>query len=75
MLGNCELGVVVDQRRPDLVVHGHAHLGTLRGHTPGGIPVRNVALPVVGRVHLEVLESAVSGQRRAVERVPLARWQ
>ena len=54
MLGNCELGVVLDRRSPDLVVHGHAHLGTLKGRTPGGVPVRNVALPIVGRVHLEV---------------------
>ena len=75
MLGNCELGDVLDRRMPDLVVHGHAHLGTLNGRTPGGIPVRNVALPVVGRVHLEVLERAACGQHPALERVPLARWQ
>ena len=75
MLGNCELGVVLDRRSPDLVVHGHAHLGTLRGRTPGGVPVRNVALPVVGRVHLEVLERALRGHPRAPERVPLVSWQ
>ncbi len=57
MLGNCELGAVVDRRKPHLVVHGHAHLGTLEGRTPGGVPVRNVALPVVGKVHTEILES------------------
>jgi Icc-related predicted phosphoesterase len=57
MLGNCELGVVLDRCAPDLVIHGHAHLGTLTGQTPGGLPVRNVALPVVGKVHLETLES------------------
>ena len=75
MLGNCELGVVLDRRTPDLVVHGHAHLGTLNGRTPGGVPVRNVALPVVGRVHLEVLETTIKGHARAPERVPLVRWQ
>jgi hypothetical protein len=58
MLGNCEMGLVLDRHAPDLVVHGHAHLGTLRGRTPGGVPVRNVALPVVGRVHLEVLKAS-----------------
>lgn len=57
MLGNCELGAVVDRRAPDLVIHGHAHLGTLKGRTPGGVPVWNVALPVVGRVYLETLET------------------
>src|SRR5215213_4144101 len=75
MLGNCELGVVLDRRAPDLVIHGHAHLGTLNGSTPGGLPVRNVALPVVGRVHLEILERATRGHARASERVPVMRWQ
>jgi Icc-related predicted phosphoesterase len=75
MLGNCELGVVLDRRSPDLVVHGHAHLGTLKGRTPGGVPVRNVALPIVGRVHLEVMEKSVKGHVRAPERVPLVPWQ
>ena len=55
MLGNSELGAVIDRRRPDLVIHGHAHRGTLRGATPGGVPVLNVGLPVVGRVHVEVV--------------------
>jgi hypothetical protein len=31
----------------DLVVHGHAHGGTEKGGTPGGIRVRNVARPVI----------------------------
>jgi hypothetical protein len=30
------------------VLHGHAHAGTERGLTPGGITVRNVAQPVLG---------------------------
>lgn len=49
MLGNSILGRVVDRHRVSLVVHGHAHLGNYRGVTPGGTPVRNVALPVIGR--------------------------
>ncbi len=49
MLGNSILGRVVDRHRVSLVVHGHAHLGNYRGATPGGTPVRNVALPVIGR--------------------------
>ena len=75
MLGNYELGAVLDRRSPDLVVHGHAHLGTLRGRTPGGIPVRNVALPVVGRVHLEVLPLSVREHVHAPDHLPLMRWQ
>jgi Icc-related predicted phosphoesterase len=58
MLGNCELGQVLDRWQPDFAFHGHAHLGNLRGATPGGVPVRNVALPVVGSMHVEVLRSA-----------------
>jgi Icc-related predicted phosphoesterase len=56
MLGNCELGVVLDEHRPDLVIHGHAHLGNCRGRTPGGVPVRNVAWPVTRGVHTEILQ-------------------
>lgn len=47
MLGNSILGRVVDRHDVSLVLHGHAHLGNYHGHTPGGTPVRNVALPVV----------------------------
>ncbi len=49
MLGNSLLGSVVDRHRVDLVIHGHAHLGNHVGQTPGGVPVRNVAIQVVGR--------------------------
>lgn len=68
MLGNGELGAVVDRIVPDLVVHGHAHLGALRGRTPGGVPVRNVALPVVGEVHIEILRVSPRGAIRALDR-------
>ncbi|CAA9580858.1 MAG: hypothetical protein AVDCRST_MAG59-4769 [uncultured Thermomicrobiales bacterium] len=50
MLGNAELGRVIDNHRVDLVVHGHAHLGISLGHTAGGTPVHNAALPVNGGV-------------------------
>jgi len=50
MLGNSELGRVIDAHGVDLVIHGHAHLGSPEGSMPGGAPVRNVALPVNGRV-------------------------
>lgn len=69
MLGNCELGVVLDRRSPDLVIHGHAHLGTLLGRTPGGLQVRNVALPVIGRIHVEVIERPSPELQSAAELV------
>ena len=74
MLGNCELGVVLDRCVPDLVIHGHAHLGTLKGQTPGGVPVRNVALPVVKAVHLETLELAPAVPMRRTPREAVVRW-
>lgn len=50
MLGNALLGKVIDDHRIDLAVHGHAHLGSPVGTTPGGTPVRNVAVPDLGHI-------------------------
>ncbi len=49
-LGATRLAGPLDQLRPNLAVHGHAHRGTLRGATGGGVPVFNVALPVLRRL-------------------------
>ena len=46
-LGSYLLGEAIDRAGANLVVHGHAHAGTERGVTAGGIRVRNVALPVI----------------------------
>ncbi|PXY19043.1 metallophosphoesterase family protein [Prauserella muralis] len=46
-LGAYQLGEAVDATGTDLVLHGHAHMGTERGVTPGGVRVRNVAQPVI----------------------------
>ena len=59
MLGNSILGRVIDRHEVALVLHGHAHLGNYHGVTPGGTPVRNVALPVIG--HPTVLEVGPGG--------------
>ena len=48
-LGSYLLGQAVDEAGADLVVHGHAHGGTEKGVTPGGVHVRNVAQPVIRR--------------------------
>ncbi len=48
-LGNSMLGEAIDRSGADLVVHGHAHHGSLAGTTPGGVPVRNVAQSVIRR--------------------------
>ncbi len=49
-LGATRLSGPIDQLRPNIAVHGHAHRGTLRGVTRGGVPVVNVALPVLRRL-------------------------
>lgn len=47
-LGSSRFAEVIDNDHVDLVIHGHAHHGTEVGTTPGGVPVRNVAQPVIG---------------------------
>ncbi|HEX5587229.1 MAG TPA: metallophosphoesterase [Acidimicrobiia bacterium] len=48
-LGSYLLAHAVDDVGADLVVHGHAHAGSEQGVTPGGVRVRNVALPLIRR--------------------------
>jgi Icc-related predicted phosphoesterase len=46
-LGSHLLADVLDANHATLSVHGHAHAGSPEGTTPGGVPVRNVARPVI----------------------------
>ena len=46
-LGAYQLGEALDRAGADLALHGHAHHGAEKGVTPGGIPVRNVAMPLM----------------------------
>ncbi len=46
-LGTSYLAEVIDARGADMVLHGHSHYGLERGMTPGGIPVRNVSMPLL----------------------------
>jgi Icc-related predicted phosphoesterase len=47
-LGSERLAPPIDRHRPDLVLHGHAHAGRLRGCI-GDVPVYNVSVPVMQR--------------------------
>lgn len=47
-LGSYLLAAAVDEAGADIVFHGHAHHGVEKGATAGGVPVRNVAQPVIG---------------------------
>jgi Icc-related predicted phosphoesterase len=47
-LGSSRLAHAIDRfDNVKVVIHGHAHRGTYSGHTPGGVPVFNVAQYVV----------------------------
>jgi Icc-related predicted phosphoesterase len=46
-LGSYLLAEAIDRAGANLIVHGHAHGGIEKGTTPGGIDVRNVAMPVI----------------------------
>jgi len=46
-LGSYLLGDAIDLAQAAISFHGHAHAGSPRGVTPGGVPVRNVAQPVL----------------------------
>ncbi|MEV7675453.1 metallophosphoesterase [Streptomyces sp. NPDC088752] len=48
-LGSYLLAEAIDGAGADLAVHGHAHMGTEHGMTAGGVRVRNVAQPVIGK--------------------------
>jgi Icc-related predicted phosphoesterase len=50
-LGSYLLGQAIDSAPTTLALHGHAHHGTERGRTPGGVPVRNVAHPVIKQAY------------------------
>ncbi|WP_422773509.1 metallophosphoesterase family protein [Plantactinospora sp. WMMC1484] len=50
-LGSYLLGQAIDSAPTDLALHGHAHAGTERGTTPGGVRVRNVAHPVIKQAY------------------------
>jgi Icc-related predicted phosphoesterase len=46
-LGSSRLEEPIDRYHVDVVFHGHAHKGSFEGRTRGGVPVYNVALPLL----------------------------
>lgn len=52
-LGTSRLAEPIDRFNASLVFHGHAHDGSPRGETAQGVPVYNVALPLLQRVQPE----------------------
>jgi Icc-related predicted phosphoesterase len=66
-LGSYLLGEAIDSVPTALALHGHAHAGSPRGVTPGGVPVRNVAHPVIREAYsvFQLSESASAIHSRA----------
>lgn len=50
-LGSSRLEEPINRYRVSVVFHGHAHRGTAEGRTSTGIPVYNVAMPLMARLH------------------------
>lgn len=46
-LGSSRLAPPLDEYEVDVCFHGHAHTGSAEGRTAGGVPVYNVALPLL----------------------------
>jgi Icc-related predicted phosphoesterase len=71
-LGTDRLATPISERRPDVVLHGHAHRGTFQGYI-GEVPVYNVAVEVMKRDFF-VFELAEGGLRPldAPDEAPLA---
>lgn len=64
-LGSYLLGEAIDRAGADLVLHGHAHAGSERGETAGGVCVRNVAQPVIEAPYLVFCLGPEIAMRRA----------
>jgi Icc-related predicted phosphoesterase len=50
-LGSSRLEEPINRYRVSAVFHGHAHRGTAEGRTAAGVPVYNVAMPLMARLN------------------------
>ena len=50
-LGSSRLEEPINRYRVSAVFHGHAHRGTAEGRTTSGVPVYNVAMPLLARLN------------------------
>lgn len=65
-LGSSRLLRPIEAFEATVVFHGHAHIGAPEGRTPAGIPVYNVALPVLRAAGMEyrIWETPAPDRRR-----------
>jgi Icc-related predicted phosphoesterase len=67
-LGSSRLLEPIETLGADVVFHGHAHHGSLEGATPTGIPVFNVAMPLLNEAGMKVrLFNVAAPDRRHAE--------
>ncbi|MEA2514085.1 MAG: hypothetical protein QOJ59_3572 [Thermomicrobiales bacterium] len=74
-LGSYLLAEAVDSGGADLVVHGHAHAGSEKGTTPGGIHVRNVAQSVIRRAYALYSFDNIGGPPIDAPQAEFAGWR
>ncbi len=67
-LGTSRLLPPIETHGADVVFHGHAHNGTPEARTPAGVPVYNVALPLLRRADQEfrIFHARAPERRREV---------
>ena len=65
-LGSYLLAEAIDRAGADLAIHGHAHRGTEKGVTAGGVTVRNVAETVIGHAYKVYRVGDHAGERAGV---------
>jgi hypothetical protein len=63
-LGSSRMVQPIDTLGATAVFHGHAHHGTARGETPGGVPVFNVAWPLLREAGAQFLIYEVGAPER-----------
>ncbi len=72
-LGCYYLAEAIDYGKADIAFHGHAHGGVEKGETPGGIPVRNVAQPVIRHAfNIYTLEKPVEAHHQGERALSLS---
>jgi Icc-related predicted phosphoesterase len=81
-LGSSRLEEPINRYRVSAVFHGHAHRGTAEGRTASGVPVYNVAMPLLARmnpdrppyliVELPLIEDVTEAPGQHPPSVPLA---
>jgi Icc-related predicted phosphoesterase len=69
-LGSSRLEEPLNRYAASVVFHGHAHRGQPEGKTAGGVPVYNVALPLLQRLYPDRAPFRVVEVPRTIQAAP-----